>query len=330
MTIFSGMIAVFARLMGGIGRVTVGWALVLLVGRVPESKQGLLSSIGLASLIWITTVVAVVVPAAGNALLTAIPRPEFVEMNWLQLALLLLASLLSLAVGVATVYAMDEKARPTGRALVGQVLRGYPYTAVLAATILFLAVLRLVRKVRSLQRGRDSEHLAIIVKPGRYTTVADDVESALRDAGLPVERKRAPRAVEIPPKLIALVAGSDREVPERLEAFDHDGLGILVYPSDISLLGPRESVARARSAIVRRLAFTDAYLTTAKESEQVEDRLAEIARKRDVSAADLQSIDETLRSLAVPYADWETLYRLRLQVENETRLRGARAAIPEG
>ena len=69
MTIFSGMFAVFARLLGGIGRVTVGWALVLLVGRVPESKQGLLSSIGLASLIWITAVVAVVVPAAGNALL---------------------------------------------------------------------------------------------------------------------------------------------------------------------------------------------------------------------------------------------------------------------
>ena len=205
-----------------------------------------------------------------------------------------------------------------------------PTRAVLAATILFLAALRLVRKVRSLQRGWDSEHLAIIVKPGRYATVADDVESALRDAGLPVERKRPPRAVEIPPKLLALVAGSDQEVPERLAAFDHDGLGILVYPSDIALLGPRESVARARSAIVRRLAFTDAYLTTAKESEQVEDRLAEISRKRVVSAADFQSIDETLRSLAVPYADWETLYRLRLQVENETRLGGARAAVPDG
>jgi hypothetical protein len=330
MTIFSGLFAVFTRLLGGIARVTVGWALVLLVGRVPESKQGLVSSIGLASLIWITAVIAVIVPVAGDALVSAIPRPGFVDISWLQVTLLLLAILLPVAIGLATVYAMDEKARPTGAALAGQVLRGYPYAAVLAATIILLAGLRLVRRLRSLQRGWESEHLAIMVKPGRYAAVADDVEAALRDAGLPVERKRAPRAVELPPKLIAMVAGSERDIPERLEAFDHDGLGVLVYPSDIALLGPGELVARARSAIVRRLAFTDAYLTTAKESEQVEDQLAAISRRRNVSAADFKSIDETLTSLEVPYDDWETLYRLRLQVENETRLGGTRAAVTEG
>ena len=71
---------------------------------------------------------------------------------------------------------------------------------------------------------------------------------------------------------------------------------------------------------------SDAYLTAAKESEQVEDRLAEISRRGAVSAADFRPIDEIMASLAIPYHDWETLYRVRLQVENETRLQEAPGA----
>ena len=98
---------------------------------------------------------------------------------------------------------------------------------------------------------------------------------------------------------------------------------MILYPSDVLILGRQAAVGRARAAIARRLAFADAYLTTAEESEQIEDRLVGIAHQGHASAADFRPIDDLLTRLAVPYGDWETLYRLRLQVEHETRLPGA-------
>ncbi|HEY8819185.1 MAG TPA: hypothetical protein VIM25_10260 [Candidatus Limnocylindrales bacterium] len=37
-------------------------------------------------------------------------------------------------------------------------------------------------------------------------------------------------------------------------------------------------------------------------------------------AADFRPIDELLTTLDAPYDEWQTLYRLRLQVEQERRL----------
>ena len=70
--------------------------------------------------------------------------------------------------------------------------------------------------------------------------------------------------------------------------------------------------------LAQRLAFTDAYLTQTKETEEIEDRLAELAKRRGRSAEDFASVDEKLAKLVIPYGDWETLYRLRLQAEHGT------------
>ena len=66
MTILSGLIAVFNRLLGSAATATVGWATIMLFGRVSQKKQQLLSLIALGSLVWVVAVVAVVVPAIGH------------------------------------------------------------------------------------------------------------------------------------------------------------------------------------------------------------------------------------------------------------------------
>lgn len=327
MTVFSALLALFGQLMGGVATATVGWAIVLLFGRVPQAKQSLLAGIGLGSLVWLTALVAAVLPPAGDALVSAIPRPPFVGRDWLSTAVLATAILLPLAIGLATVAAVPEEARPRRAALVFQVLRGYPYALVLGLTILFLASVRLVRRVRSLQLGWQSDQLAFIVKEGRYEAVAADLEAALHEAGLPVDRKRTPRVVEIPSRLVGLVGGPAVRamIPDELVEFDLDGLGILLFPSGAALLGEAELVARARAVIARRLTFAHAYLTLAKESEQIEDRLAAIAEHARPDPGELAAIDVILATLVVPYADWQTLYRLRLQVEHEDREHDAKA-----
>ncbi len=321
MTPLSALIALFGQLTSGVATATVGWAVVLLFGRVPQSKQPLLAGIGLGSLVWLTALIGVVIPVVGDVLVSAVPRPAFVPRDAVVALLVAMAVLLPLAIGLATVVAVPEADRPTGIHRVGQVLRGYPYALIVAVTILFLAVLRLVWRVRSLQRGWQSEHLPFIVKEGRYDTVVRDLQAALRASGLAVERRRAPRVLEVPPRMIALVGGPSvaAMIPDELAELAVDDLGILIYPSDIALLGPAELVARARAVIARSVAFTDAYLTLAKESEQVEDRLATIAREGRPARAALADIDAALASLVVPYEDWQTLYRLRLQVEHDQR-----------
>ena len=218
MTILSGLIAVFNRLLGSAATATVGWATVMLFGRVSQKKQPLLSLIALGSLVWIVAVVAVVVPAIGGALITSVPRPGFVSIDWLRFVA---ARRCGRAAARSSAWrrstAADDEDRPKGVALVVQILRGYLITPVLGGTILFLAAVSVIRQARAMQKGWDDAHIPIIVKPGRYDAVADDIESALRESGLEVTRKRAPRTLEVPPRLLMAVGGGSahRRVPGR-------------------------------------------------------------------------------------------------------------------
>jgi hypothetical protein len=322
MIIFSGLFTAFGRLIGAVATMTVAWATILLFGRIPQSKQTLLSFITLGSLAWIAALAGVLVPTVGSFLLAAVPRASFIEDWWLRLVMLALAAFLPLAIGFATVNFIAPEDRPVGRARLKQLVRGYPYAAVYALTIIALAAWGLERKIRSLQRGWDSVHIPMIVKAGRYDAVVADLEAALHEAGIAVTRKPAVGWFQIPPRLLAAVGGDAVKdvMPTEFVALETDGLGIVVYPSDVALLGREDLVAAARAAVARRLTFAEAYLTSAQESQQIEDRLAEIARKPTVVAADFRPIDELLTTLVAPYDDWETLYRLRLQVEQERRL----------
>jgi hypothetical protein len=78
-------------------------------------------------------------------------------------------------------------------------------------------------------------------------------------------------------------------------------------------------VARARAAVADRLTDTEAYLTTSKEAQEIEDELRALrgAPEAERALATLGDIDERLSSLVVPYEEWEVLYRQRLQVERD-------------
>ena len=322
MIIISGLLTAFGRMMGPAATMTIAWSTILLFGRIPEAKRELLSFIILGSLAWAAALVGVVVPAVGTFFITAVPRPDLIQASWLRFGMVLLAVFLPYLIGLATVNFVEPKARPEGWRRFAEALRGYPYAAAYAVIVAFLAGWALARKIRSLQRGWISAHIPMIVKPGRYETVAAEFEKALVEAGLGITRKQASRGLALPLWLLASVGGERvrRLVPRQLVEFEADGLGVLVYPSDVALLGRADLVAAARAAIARRLAFEDAYLTSTMESQQIEDRLRDIARQPHVGAKDFQPIDEALTSRVGTYDEWETLYRLRLQVEQERRL----------
>jgi hypothetical protein len=336
MAILATLFAAAGRFLGRVLNMALGWATIMLFGRVPESKQLLLSGITLGSLAWVVAVIGVLLPDAGTFLLAAVPRPEFVPENLIRLAMLAAALVIPLLIGIGGLFLLAPAKRPAGTAFVAQVLRGYPYALVLAFSLAFMAVVAPLRKVRSILKGWSDAHIPVVVKPGGYERVAADLEAALDQAGLDVEPRRAPRVLELPARLLGMAAGAGVRslIPDRLVALGSSRLEVLIYPSDISVAGAKGEMARARASIASRLTFSAAYMTSSKEAQQTEDRLERVARAiRDGRALDpaltdeIDAVQETLASLEVGYEEWEVLYRLRLQVERDllrTRLAAAR------
>ena len=326
MAVIAPLIAFIGRQLGRLVQLVFGWASVLLFGRVPQSKQLLLAGVALGSILWIVTIVGVLVPDVGAFLIAFVPAPDFISDDLIRLVMLVLALILPLGVGAAGLFLMDESDRPTtmrGKAL--QVLRGYPYAAVLSFVILFLVFVAPAFKVRSIVKRWKDAHIPIVIKPGAYEQVTGELEAAVDGAGLELSRARAPRVLEAPSRLLAAVGGESvrRLVPDQLVMLRAPSIEITVHPSDVAIAGSEESVARSRAAVADRLTRTEAYLTTTEEAQQIEDALRELRDPSDPQEAlrALPALDERLSRLTVPYEEWEVLYRQRLQVERDL-LRG--------
>ncbi|MGZ8475256.1 MAG: hypothetical protein ACXWWQ_03395 [Candidatus Limnocylindria bacterium] len=322
MALIAPLIAFIGRQVGRIVQMAFGWATIMLFGRVPQSKQFLLALVALGSIAWVLALIGVAFPDVGAFLITFIPRPDFVDEGWVHLAMLVLAIVLPIVVGIGGLMVMDAEDRPKGiGGKVVQVLRGYPYAAVLATVILFLIIVAPIFKLRTIIRRWEDAHIPIVVQPGRYEKVAADLEQAVDAAGLELARGRAPRVLEIPSQLLAAVGGAyvRRLVPDRIVMLRGQGLEVTIHPSDVAVAGKKDAVARARAAVAVRLTKTDAYLTSSKESQEVEDVIQKLAESESGEDArtELEAIDERLASLVVPYEEWEVLYRQRLQVERD-------------
>ena len=327
MAILGSVFAMLGRFAGKILNAILGWATLLLFGKVSGSKQTVLLLIALGSLLWVVTLFGILVPDIGTFLLAFVPVPDFIDEGWVRLAMLGLAIAIPLAVGVAAVYVTEPAERPKGRGLVVGVLRGYPFTLVLAVTIVVLAGAALVRKLQSVTNRWEDAHIPVVVKPGGYDRVLAALERVLDEAGLDVSPKPAPAIVSLPPKLLDRVAGRSLGglVPDRLMLLVGNELEILVYPSDVSITGTKAATARARAAIATTLVDAPAYMTTSAEAQRIEDAIAEAAGDRHdrdpVSVrgrvARLRALDARIARLMVPFDEWETVYRERLQVERD-------------
>ena len=332
MAVIAPLFAFVGRFVGKFLNMAFGWASTLLFGQVPQSKQLLLSGISLGSIVWVATLVGVLVPAVGAFLIAAIPLPDWIDDNVVRWAMLVAAIVLPILIGVGGLFMVEAADRPKGMGMVVQVLRGYPYAAVLALTLLLMIVVAPIRKVRSLIKRWEDAHIPVVVKPGGYDRVADDLEQAVDSAGFDLERVGAPRILEVPSKLLAAVGGAGVRslVPDRLLVLRNPDLEVMIHPADVALSGTKKAVARGRAAVASRLTFTAAYLTSTKESQEIEERLEKIWRAvREIGEGqsiaervaelrgDLGDVDKAMEILTVPYDEWEVLYRQRLQVERD-------------
>lgn len=326
MAILAGIVGLLGRFAGQLLSTTLGWATLLLFGKVPQSRQMLLLVIVFGSLIWVALLVGVIVPEVGTLLVAAVPLPDFVDPTWVRIAMLIGAITLPLLIGLGAAIVSSDRQRSSPREFVVNGLRGYPFALVMALVLVLLGIVGVVRKVRALARRWEDAHVPIIVKPGGYDAVLREVDETLSAAVGDVTPRDAGALLSGPPKLLDAIAGRGlgELVPDRLMILGGEGIEVLVYPSDLAISGTRDRVARARAALASRVGQAPAYLTTTAEAQAVEDvldRIRDDARIEPgpVTLRRLGEIDERLASLVVPYEEWQILYRLRLQIERDTR-----------
>ena len=293
---------------------------------MPQSRQTLLLIIVFGSLVWVALIIGIAAPPIGTLLVASVPMSEAVDPNWIRLGMFTGALAVPVAIGLAAAFVSEDATHRNPGALIGAGIRGYPFAITLTLILGLLAVVAIGRKIRSLSHKWEDSHIPMVVKPGAYDAVLADVERALAGAQLDVARRDAGAFLSGPPKLLDRIAGRGLGtlVPDRLMILTGRDIEVLVYPSDLAISGTRDRVARARAALASRVSNAPAYLTTSAESQRVEDVLDKIrdeGRKTapEQTLAQLHKVDERLASLAVPYEEWQVLYRLRLQLERDAR-----------
>src|SRR5512132_13438 len=88
MALLASLFAVVGRFVGRILTTTLGWASVLLFGRVPQDRQVWLAVLTFGSLAWVALAAGVLIPDVGTFLLAAVPRPDWIPEDLVRLGML--------------------------------------------------------------------------------------------------------------------------------------------------------------------------------------------------------------------------------------------------
>ena len=114
MAIVAPIFALIGRFVGRVLTTTLGWASVLLFGRVPQDRQVWLAVLTFGSLAWVAAAAGILAPDVGAFLLTALPTPDWIDDDLVRLAMLATALLLPAVLGVVTLLLLDPGDRPRG------------------------------------------------------------------------------------------------------------------------------------------------------------------------------------------------------------------------
>ena len=322
MTILLSAFGWLIRIAGSLLTSALAWASSLLFGRVPRSHQIYLVLMMAASMLWLVVLLSLLIPRIASILLSTTPHPPLVD-AWLFSALIVGLVGLPLCVGLCGYLVPADRERHGGLAIVQELLRGYLLAPLICGLLVFLAGVGITRKIRSVRHGWSDTHIPIVVRQGAYDRLVDDLREALAGADMPLAAKDAPWVLTLPARLLTSVAGENvrRLRTDHLTELTGDDLRVGVYPSDIAISGTARDRARARAAIVSRLATSSAHLTTSAEAQEVEDRLNRMATR---SGSGFDAIDRRLLDLQVSTDEWDVLYRMRLQIERDALARSAR------
>jgi hypothetical protein len=305
----------------------LGWATSLFFGQVPGNKGRYLSIIALIAAAWVVVLVGFALPLAAGWLLERAGVLSNFDLATLEVWTLTAAIVLT----PAALAALAEWAEFDGPGSVGAWLRKVPMsdpaTASLGFAVLQMVVITPFLIVDRLRHDRRLLELPLVLERGES---ARDLSQPVIDAlsSLDVgsfDRSMLTGPISWPLRTAGFAARHllGRVVRGDPILLEGDGLRVIVYATNVGILGPQDVAHRARAAIERELAFSHAFLTWSADSQRFEEELRRLyrAHREDGGAfdGDLDRLQDRIDAAPLSTDEWNLLYRLRLQLEREAQ-----------
>ena len=313
----------------------LGWATAIYFGQVPGRQGRVLSVISLVAAGWVIVAVGFAIPILGGA---ALETAGVIEENFdvepiTYLGLVAAIVLTPPLIAAATVYAQFHDERTIGTWL-RMVPMSYPATAMLGASVLQMVA---VTPVLLFQRWRQKRKLLQVPLVMREGSDDDDLMNAVRGAlaaigldDVAIAEATGPKSWPLRTVGFAsrhLLGAVVRGEPVRLATQE---LEIFAYATNVSIQGPKEEAYRVRAAMQRELAFRNMYLTWNEEAQSFEDDLYRMyeSEKDDVEElrTELDEVQGRIDVASLNLEEWNVLYRLRLQLEQDVARRASEKA----
>jgi hypothetical protein len=244
---------------------------------------------------------------------------EAVRLVWIALAVLV-------PVGVGIVLAKRGDTAQAGEPFWMRAARGFPVTIAIGAAFFVAFVTSPVRRLVTLAKRWEEEHLPLVVETKDYLSVAEQLRAALFAAGLPVRSGKPPLLLTAPSLVIRALGGKTlrRRMPPDLQFFRSPELELVVQPNGVTLRGEKPTAARAHGILSEEATLTPGLQTTDPAAQELEKELKDIWRVwtadtthhegSDVLLARLQDVARELDETFLDYEQWQVLYREILQL----------------
>ena len=107
MIVFQTVLALLIHSLGRVFNMALGWATVMLFGRVPQERQIFLSVVALGSIVWLTAVIGVAFPAAAVFLLAFVSLPPWVHHTWIRIVMMIAVLVVPPLIGESSIRAIQ-------------------------------------------------------------------------------------------------------------------------------------------------------------------------------------------------------------------------------
>jgi len=323
MAIVQALIAFVGRSFGKILSALFDWAVVAIFGYTSGTEKIFLSGLLAAAGAWPLLLLGIAFPKIATFLLGFVPLPSWVPSWVVRVVWIALGVIVPFAVGTA-IAARQAPDQPR-RSWPARLLRGFPITIGLSAslviTLFTVPVLRLISAVR----GRKDVQVPLLTDKKTYRQVTRRIPAVMEEHGRPVRRRRPPWWLTAPLRVLAAMDQDAfaRRIPADLAYFEGNDLVLALYPSGLLIRGRPEMLAPAQGLIIEGVSDLPVWQTSDPRAQEIEQRIAvlwpaaegaEEAQGIGLSTARLRELARSIKALPVEYEDWQIVYRKALQL----------------
>jgi hypothetical protein len=319
MAILQALIAFVTRSFGRILSALFDWAVVAIFGYTTGTQKIFLSGLLAAAGAWPLLLLGIVAPRFAAFLLAFVPIPKWVPASVIRGVWIAICLVIPLAVGTA--MAMRQPPDQPRRSWPSRLLRGFPITIGLSASLFIAMVTVPVLRIISAARRRRDVQVPLVTDATSYRQVADRILTLQRDHGRPVRRVPPPWWLTAPLRVLTAV---DRQafqsrIPSDLAYFEGSELVLALYPSGLLIRGRPAALAVAQGLIVEGVSDLKVWQTSDPRAQAIERRIADgwpsAGGHTDGGGRGvLREIVGAIAVLPVEYEEWQIVYRKALQL----------------